>query len=63
MPLRVKTAETVESGIESVSAISAAVIRNPRSATIAATRSGAVRFATRLGADERSNKPCSPSMR
>ena len=38
---RVRIAETVESGIASVSAISAAVIRSRRSATIAATRSGA----------------------
>ena len=40
MPLRLSTTETVESGIASVSAISAAVIRSCRKATITATRSG-----------------------
>ena len=63
MPCRFKTTETVESGICSVSAISAAVIRSCRNNTITATRSSAVRFATRRGADERSRKPCSPSSR
>jgi hypothetical protein len=46
--------ETVESGIPSVSAISAAVKRSRRSFAIACLRSGAVRFATQRGAEERS---------
>ena len=45
------------------SAISAAVIRNLRSATIASTRSAGVRCGTRFGADERSTSPASPSER
>ena len=63
MPCRLSTTETVESGIASVSAISAAVIRNCRSATITATRSGEVRLATRRGAEERSTRPASPAAR
>ena len=55
--------ETVESAIPSVSAISAAVKRSPRSKTITATRSGGVRLATRRGAEERSQSPASPSAR
>jgi hypothetical protein len=47
IPIRVRIPATVESGISSVSAISAAVIRNRRSFTITATRSVSVRFATR----------------
>src|SRR5215471_5300361 len=42
IPLRFRTAETVESGIRSVSAISAAVIRSRRNITIVATRSAGV---------------------
>jgi hypothetical protein len=53
--------ETVESGILSVSAISAAVIRSPRSLTITASRSGSLRFATRRGAEERSSSCGSPA--
>jgi hypothetical protein len=45
-PLRLSNAETVDSGIASVSAISAAVIRSRRSDTITATRSGGVRLRT-----------------
>jgi hypothetical protein len=63
IPARVSTTETVESGIRSVSAISAAVIRNRRKAMIVATRSVGVRLAIRLGAEERSKSPCSPSAR
>jgi hypothetical protein len=63
MPLRRNTADTVDSGIDNVSAISAAVIRSRRRASTAATRSVAVRLATRRGADERSNSPRSPSLR
>jgi hypothetical protein len=62
-PCRFKITETVESAIPSSSAISAAVIRNRRRAAIASTRSAGVRLATRLGADERSSKPRSPSER
>jgi hypothetical protein len=61
MPLRLSTTETVESGIASVSAISAAVIRSCRNDTIRATRSGGVRLATRLGAEDRSRRPASPA--
>jgi hypothetical protein len=55
--------DTVDSGIASVSAISAAVMRNLRSDTITATRSGGVRLATRCGADERSARPATPASR
>ena len=55
--------ETVDCGIASNSAISAAVTRKPRRARIAATRSGEVRFATRRGAEDRSRRPRSPSWR
>jgi hypothetical protein len=60
---RLSTTDTVESAIANVSAISAAVIRNRRKATIAATRSSGVRLATRRGADDRSSNPRSPSSR
>jgi hypothetical protein len=53
--------DTVESGIESVSAISAAVMRSRRSCTIAARRSAEVLLATRHGADERSSSSRSPA--
>jgi hypothetical protein len=46
--------DTVDSANPSVSAISAAVKRSRRNATSASTRSGAVRFAARAGAEERS---------
>jgi hypothetical protein len=55
------TTETVESGIASVSAISAAVIRSCRNDTITATRSADVRLATRRGADDRSRSCRSPA--
>jgi len=61
MPIRVKIPETVESGIASVSAISAAVIRNRRSVTITATRPGSVRLAPLFGAEERSRNCQSPA--
>ena len=51
------------SSLPNVSAISAAVKRNWRSLAIASTRSGAVRLATRRGAEERSRRPASPSKR
>ncbi|HEX9381188.1 MAG TPA: hypothetical protein VF891_06790 [Gaiellaceae bacterium] len=62
-PIRRKTAETVESGIRKISAISAAVIRSRRSNSITRTRSGGVRRATRRGAEERSTRPALPSLR
>jgi len=46
-PIRFKTAETVDSGIRKISAISAAVIRSLRSSSIARTRSAGVRRGTR----------------
>jgi hypothetical protein len=63
MPILARIPDTVESAIPSVSAISAAVNRNRRNLTIASTRSSGVRFATRRGADERSDKPAAPSSR
>ena len=58
-----KAAETVECAIPSVSAISAALKRSCRRARIASTRSGAVLVGLRLGAEERSSRPASPSSR
>jgi hypothetical protein len=62
-PIRVRIADTVDSGIPKHSAISAAVIRRRRSAAIACTRSSGVRCGIELGADERSSSPSSPSAR
>jgi hypothetical protein len=62
-PIRFKIAETVESGMRSTSAISAAVIRSRRSTSIARTRSADVRRGIRLGAEERSRRPFRPSSR
>jgi hypothetical protein len=62
-PTRRSTADTVESAIDSTSAISAAVIRSRRSLTIASTRRREVRCGIRSGADERSTRPASPSAR
>jgi hypothetical protein len=62
-PSRVRIPETVERAIASVSAISAALMRSCRSATIACTRSARVRLATLFGAEERSSRPRSPSRR
>jgi hypothetical protein len=62
-PARLKTAETVDSGIASVSAISAPVMRSLRKATTAPTRSGAVIRGIRVGRGERSRNPASPSAR
>jgi len=62
-PIRVRIPDTVESGIESASAISAAVIRSRRKAAIAPIRCSSVRDGTDRGADERSNSACSPSSR
>jgi hypothetical protein len=55
-PIRFSHNDTVEGAKPSTSAISAAVIRNPRSAWIARTRCGATRIGLRRGRDERSNK-------
>jgi hypothetical protein len=52
--------DTVESAIPSSSAISGPVNRNRRNAAIASIRRSSVRFATRSGAELRSNKPLSP---
>jgi hypothetical protein len=62
-PIRVKIPETVEGGIDNVSAISAPVIRNRLRAAIRLIRSSPVRSPTTAGTDERSNRPCSPSSR
>jgi hypothetical protein len=51
----------VESAISKVSAISAPVIRNRRSAAITWTRRSSVRLATTDGAEERSSSPSRPS--
>jgi hypothetical protein len=55
--------DTVEIGIESNSAISAAVMRSRRSDSIACTRSTGVFRGIRLGAEQRSSSPASPSSR
>jgi len=62
MPKRVRIPDTVDNAISNTSAISAAVKRSRRKATIASTRPAAVRLATRRGADQRSHRP-SPSSR
>jgi hypothetical protein len=62
-PSRESTADTVESGILSTSAISAPVIHNRRNATIAAVRSGGVLWGMHPGAERRSTKPAGPSAR
>lgn len=56
IPLRFKTSDTVEHGMPSSSAISGPVKRSRRSDRIACSRSRGVRFATRLGAEERSSR-------
>ena len=63
IPIRVRMPETVESAISSASAISAPVNRTRRNAAIASTRRSSVRLATTAGADDRSNRPASPSAR
>ena len=63
IPSCLRMSDTVESAISSVSAISGPVNRNRRSAAIASIRCAGVRCAIRVGALERSNKPCSPSSR
>ena len=63
MPIRVRMPDTVESAIESSSAISGPVKRSRLSTAIAWTRSSGVRLATRAGAEERSSSPSSPSAR
>jgi hypothetical protein len=55
--------DTVESAIPSSSAISGPVNRNRRNAAIASIRRSSVRFATRSGAELRSNNPLSPCAR
>jgi len=62
-PIRASHRETVESAMPNTSAISAAVIRNRRSASIASRRSAGRRDGTRLGAELRSSSPVSPSAR
>jgi hypothetical protein len=62
-PIRASHLETVESATPSTSAISAAVIRSRRSASIASRRSDGRREGTRLGAELRSSRPTSPSER
>jgi hypothetical protein len=52
-----RIAETVESGISSRSAISAAVNLSRRSSQIASTRSRGVRRGTRRGIGRRSTSP------
>ena len=59
--MRVRMPETVVWGIRKTSAISAPVMRRRLSAAIASTRCSGVRLWTRLGADERSSSPSSPS--
>ena len=49
--------------MSSTSAISAAVIRRRRSASIASSRSAGSRDGRRLGAELRSSRPASPSAR
>jgi len=62
-PIRVKIPETVETGIASVSAISAPVIRNRRNEAMTATRASSVRNGTDESVEQRSTRPCSPSPR
>jgi hypothetical protein len=62
-PIRFNTADTVDSGIRRISAISAAVIRKRRNDAIARSRSSGVRRDTLLGAEERSTRPRRPSCR
>jgi hypothetical protein len=62
-PIRLSQADTVDSAIESDSAISAAVIRSRRNAAIASTRSAGVLRGIRFGAEQRSLRPASPSSR
>jgi hypothetical protein len=52
--MRASQRETVESAMPRTSAISAAVMRSLRSASITSTVCFGVRFGTRLGAEERS---------
>ena len=62
-PIRFSQTDTVESGIESDSEISAAVIRSRLSAAIASTRSAEVLCGIRFGAEQRSKSPASPCWR
>jgi len=61
-PIRFSHSETVESGSSSTSAISAAVIRSRRSASIASTRCSGNREGLRLGREQRSSSRSSPSL-
>ena len=56
-PIRISTAETVDSAIAKQLGDLGAVIRSLRSAAITSTRSSGVRCGDRPGAEERSNSP------
>jgi hypothetical protein len=60
-PILLGHRETVESAMPSTSAISAAVIRGRRSASIASSRSVGSQVGRLLGAELRSSSPVSPS--
>jgi hypothetical protein len=60
-PILFNHRETVERAMPSTSAISAAVIRRRRSASIASSRSAGMRVGRLLGAELRSRSPSSPS--
>jgi hypothetical protein len=62
-PIRFNHKDTVESAGPSTSAICAAVILSRRSFSIASTSRAGSRFGLRLGRDERSHRPRSPSTR
>jgi hypothetical protein len=63
MPIRLRTADTVDGGRSSTSAISGPLNRSRRSAAMTCTVRSSVRLATRLGADQRSARPATPSAR
>ena len=58
--MRASTAPTVETAICSFAAIAVLVIRNRRNRSITASTRAGVRFATLLGADDRSSSTRSP---
>jgi hypothetical protein len=59
----VRIPETVESAIQSDSAISASVNRNRLSAAISSARRSCVRLATTVGSEQRSRSPADPWQR
>jgi len=63
IPIRVRIPETVESAMPSVSAISGPVKRSLLSAAITSIRFSSVRCGIEFGAEERSKRPSSPSVR